>query len=183
MSTRTATPLTTIPAGTWHVDPVHSIAEFQVKNMGIVTVKGHFDDIDGAIEAGDEIAVRGSARTASLHTRSAKRDEHLRSPDFFDVEQHPEIAFASTDVEAVGDGRFRVTGDLTIKGVTREVVFDALLEGATPDPWGGERIGVSATTTVDRRDFGLVWDVRTPTDIPLAGHKVKIELHVGAVKA
>jgi polyisoprenoid-binding protein YceI len=183
MTTATASPLTSIPAGTWQVDPVHSLAEFSVRNMGIVNVKGHFEDFEGTLEAGDELKVRGSARTASIHTRSAKRDEHLRSPDFFDVEQHPEISFESTRIEPAGDGRFRVVGDLTIKGNTREVVFDARLEGTTPDPWGGERVGVSATTTIDRRDFGLVWDVRTPTDIPLASHKVKLELHIGAVRA
>jgi polyisoprenoid-binding protein YceI len=183
MNTTTATPLTSIPAGTWNVDPVHSAAEFQVRNMGIVTVKGHFDDIEGTFEAGDQIKVRGSAKTASIQTRSAKRDEHLRSPDFFDVERHPEITFESTRIEDAGEGRYRVTGDLAIKGVTREVVFDARLEGTTPDPWGGERVGLSAATTIDRRDFDLVWDVRTPTDIPLVSHKVKIELHLGAVKA
>jgi polyisoprenoid-binding protein YceI len=183
VTTTNATPLTSIPAGTWSVDPVHSAAEFQVRNMGIVTVKGYFDDIEGSLETGDEIKVRGTAKTASVQTRSAKRDEHLRSADFFDAEQYPEIAFESTRIEAAGEGRFRVIGDLTIKGTTREVVFDAALEGTTPDPWGGERVGVSATTTIDRRDFGLVWDVRTPTDIPLVSHKVRIELHVGAVKA
>src|SRR5215211_3423075 len=180
-----ATP-TGLPAGTWNVDPVHSSVEFQVRNMGIVTVKGFFGDFEGAIELGDEpesSRATGKVRTASVHTRSEKRDEHLRSADFFDVDAHPEIRFESTRIEIREEGAFRVVGDLTIKGVTSEVEVDARLEGTTLDPWGGERIGISATGEVDRRDFGLEWDVRTPTNVPLASHKVRIELHLGAVRA
>jgi polyisoprenoid-binding protein YceI len=189
MSIEIATPRgirTELPAGTWTVDPVHSCVEFQVRNMGIVTIKGFFSDFEGDIELGEGLQsshATGRVRTASVHTRSEKRDGHLRSPDFFDVDAYPEISFESTRIEPTGQDEFRVVGDLTIKGVTREITLDARLEGATEDPWGGERVGVRATGELDRRDFGLEWDVRTPTDVPLASHKVRIELDLGAVRA
>jgi len=176
----------TVPAGTWNVDPAHSSVEFQVRNMGIVTVKGFFGDFEGALELAEDLEssrAAGTVKAASVQTRSEKRDDHLRGPDFFDVESHPEITFGSTRVDRTGDQVFRVTGDLTIKGVTREISLDARLEGTTKDPWGGERVGVSATGEIDRRDFGLEWDVRTPGDILLASHKVKIELQIGAIRA
>jgi polyisoprenoid-binding protein YceI len=177
---------TPIPAGTWTVDPAHSSVEFQVRNMGIVTVKGFFKDFDGALELGETLEssrASGRVKAASVDTRSEKRDGHLRTPDFFDVDSYPDITFKSTRIEPAGEDEVRVVGDLTIKGVTREITLDARLEGTTEDPWGGERVGVSATGEVDRRDFGLEWDVRTPTDIPLASHKVKVELQLGAVRA
>lgn len=172
-----------IPIGTWTVDPVHSSIEFQVRNMGIVTVKGFFTDFEGSLHSdGEQVQARGVVKGASVNTRSEKRDEHLRSPEFFDVENHPEIRFESTRFQLAGDG-FDVTGELTIKGITREVTFNATFEGTTPDPWGGERIGVEASGLVDRRLFHLNWDVKTPTGIPLASYEIKIVIHVGAVKA
>src|SRR4051812_31132606 len=120
--TRPAPETTVVPAGTWDVDPVHSSVEFHVRNMGIVTVKGFFDRFEGTLESDGtgELAVSGSVEADSVHTRSEKRDAHLRAPDFFDVESHPRLTFASTWVERTDDG-YRVTGDLTIKGITREV--------------------------------------------------------------
>ena len=181
--TATATRFTQIPAGTWNVDPVHSTVEFQVRNMGIVTIKGFFEEFGGSFESdGEDVHVRGVATAASINTRSEKRDQHLRAADFFDVENHPEIRFESRNIERSEDA-FTVTGDLTIKGITREVAFRATIEGFTPDPWGGERVGIEARGEVDRRDFGLNWDVKTPTGIPLASYNVKILIHVGAVRA
>jgi polyisoprenoid-binding protein YceI len=184
MTTTTATRQETgLPVGTWQIDPVHSSLEFQVRNMGLVTVKGFFADFEGSLEVGDDgnAQAEGTVQAASVHTRSEKRDEHLRAPDFFDVEQHPEIAFRVTGVEPDGDS-LKVHGALTIKGITRPVEFRAEVTGSGPDPWGGERVGVAAYGEVDRRDFDLHWDVRTPTDVPLASHKVKIEAQIGAVK-
>lgn len=181
MSATTDTP-TEIPTGTWNLDPVHSSIEFQVRNMGIVTIKGYFEDFEGSLESdGESITATGLVKAASVDTRSEKRDEHLRADDFFDVEKHPEITFRSTRVEPAGD-HVDVIGELTIKGHTQEVTFHARVEGTTPDPWGNERVGVSATGKVDRRDFDLNWDVKTPTGIPLASYEVKIALHLGAVK-
>jgi polyisoprenoid-binding protein YceI len=189
-TTTTATTATTqttqetgLPVGTWQIDPVHSSLEFQVRNMGLVTVKGFFADFEGSLEAGEDGDARaeGTIKAASVHTRSEKRDEHLRAPDFFDVEQYPEIAFRVTAVEPDGDA-LKVLGELTIKGITRPVELRAEVTGSGPDPWGGERVGIAAYGEVDRRDFDLHWDVRTPTDVPLASHKVKIEAQIGAVK-
>jgi polyisoprenoid-binding protein YceI len=179
----TATVTTGIPAGTWNVDPVHSTIEFQVRNMGIVTIKGFFEDFEGSFESdGEGVHARGVVRSASVNTRSEKRDQHLRAADFFDVDSHPEILFESSRIEASDDG-LTVIGDLTIKGITREVAFRATVEGFTPDPWGGERVGIAAVGEVDRRDFGLNWDVKTPTGVPLASYDVKILVHLGVVKA
>jgi polyisoprenoid-binding protein YceI len=174
---------TVLPAGTWDLDPVHSSVEFHVRNMGIVTVKGFFDRFAGTIDydGNGNLQATGSAEAASVNTRSDKRDEHLRSPEFFDVETHPELRFESTAIEPAGDG-YRVTGELTIKGITREVAFDVQPQGTTDDPWGSERIGLTAQTSVDRRDFDLNWDVKTPGGIPLASYNVAIEVNIGATR-
>ena len=182
-TTTTAPSPSVLPAGSWQIDPAHSSLEFQVRNMGLVTVKGFFADFDGSLEVAEDGTARGEGtiRAASIHTRSEKRDEHLRAPDFFDVERHSEIGFRVIGVEPDGD-HLRVDGELTIKGITRPVELRAEITGSGPDPWGGERVGVAAYGEVDRRDFDLRWDVRTPTEVPLASHKVKIEANIGAVK-
>jgi polyisoprenoid-binding protein YceI len=174
---------TEVPVGTWNVDPVHSSVEFQVRNMGIVTIQGFFPDFEGSLESsGERLHARGSVKTATITTRSEKRDQHLRAEDFFDVHNHPEITFSATNFAPARDG-YRVTGKLTIKGITQQVEFDATVEGTTADPWGGERVGVEAVGEVDRRDFDLNWDVKTPGGVPLASYQVKILLHIGAVEA
>jgi polyisoprenoid-binding protein YceI len=182
-TTTTAPTVTRLPVGTWQIDPTHSSLEFQVRNMGLVTVKGFFAEFDGSLEVDEDGGARaeGTIQAASVHTRSEKRDEHLRASDFFDVETHPEIRFRVTGVEPYGDD-LKVHGELTIKGITRPVELRAEVTGSGPDPWGGERVGVAAYGEVDRRDFDLTWDVRTPTDVPLASHKIKIEAQIGAVK-
>ena len=178
-----STASTQIPAGTWVVDPAHSSVEFQVRNMGIVTIKGFFEEFEGSFESdGETVSVSGAAKAASVNTRQEQRDEHLRSEDFFDVANHPEIQFRSTRVERSGDG-FDVTGPLTIRGITRDVTFHASVQGTTPDPWGNERVGIEASGEIDRRDFGLNWDAATPSGAPLASYDVKILIHVGAVKS
>lgn len=188
MAAATAEPIIltrALPAGTWKADPVHSSVQFSVRNMGIVTVNGHFTDFDGTVTSDGTLEgthIEGVAQSASIDTRSETRDEHLRADDFFAVEQHPEIRFASTRVEPGYDG-LKVVGDLTIRGVTKEVEFD-LEPDAEPieDPWGGTRIGLEVDGEVDRRDFGLNWDVRTPAGVPLASHHVKLAFHLGLVR-
>jgi polyisoprenoid-binding protein YceI len=174
-----------LPAGTWSVDPVHSSVEFQVRNMGIVWVRGWFTDFSGTLESmGDPAGVRasGSVEVASLDTRSEQRDQHLRGAEFFDVENHPRITFESTRIEPTGDGLL-VVGNLTIKGITREVRLEARIQGTVDDPWGNERVGVEATGTLNRRDFDLNWDVRTPGGAQLASDEVRLILYLGAVKS
>jgi len=171
-----------IPTGIWSVDPVHSSVEFSVRNMGIVNVKGHFSEFEGTLESTEEGAkAQGTVKVASVSTRSEKRDEHLLADDFFDAENYPEIAFESRRIEPDG-GRLRITGDLTIKGITNEVELYASVEGETDDPWGNHRVGVSVTGEVDRHDYGLNWNVETPGGIALASAKVKIHLEIGAVQ-
>jgi polyisoprenoid-binding protein YceI len=174
-----------LPAGTWSVDPVHSSVEFQVRNMGIVWVKGVFTDFTGTLESAGEpggVRASGTVEAASVDTRSEQRDQHLRGAEFFDVENHPQITFESTRVEPNADG-LRVMGNMTIKGITREVQLDATVQGTVDDPWGNQRVGVEATGTLNRRDFELNWDVRTPGGAQLASDDVRLILHLGAVKS
>ena len=176
---------TALPAGTWSVDPVHSSVEFQVRNMGIVWVRGVFTDFEGTVESTGEprvVRASGTIEVASVDTRSEQRDQHLRGAEFFDVEKYPQIRFESTRIEPNTDG-LRVVGDLTIKGITREVQLDATVQGTVDDPWGNQRVGVEATGTLNRRDFDLNWDVRTPGGAQLASDDVRLMLYLGAVKS
>ena len=147
---------------TWTIDPAHTEVGFSVKHLMISTVRGRFADVRGTIQLDGNDLTRASVdaaiATASIDTRQEQRDAHLRSADFFEVEKYPTITFRSTGVERIKNDRYRITGDLTIRDVTREVVLEGTDEGRGRDPWGGERLGFSATTTIDRRDFGLTWN-------------------------
>lgn len=175
---------------TWNLDATHSQVEFAVKHMMFTTVRGRFADVTGTVtlDAADpeRSSVEVTIGAASLDTRVADRDAHLRSGDFFDVEAHPAITFRSRRVEgSISDegDRFRIVGDLTLRGVTREVTLDATFEGTGTDPWGNTRSGFSAAASVDRRDFGLTWNQALEAGGVLVGHEVKIELQVQAVLA
>jgi len=169
----------------WVVDGSHSLAEFSVKHLMIATVKGRFTQIEGRIEADPEDIAgayfEGSVAVASINTADSARDDHLRSADFFDAENYPTLTFKSTKVEPAGDG-FKMTGDLTIRGVTRPVTFDLEFEGTGRDPWGNEKIVFSATAKINRKDFGLTWNAPLETGGVLVGEQVKIELHLEAAK-
>jgi len=184
--------MSTAPAGlktaTWNLDPAHSVAEFKVKHMMISNVKGQFTGITGVLSL-DEGAIANSKVEAtidasSIHTREPQRDAHLKSADFFDVEKFPTLSFRSTRVTVAGDGELAVTGDLTMHGVTKEVVFT--VEGPTPpakDPWGNSRIGLSAVAKINRKDFGLTWNAALEAGGILVGEEVTITLDVQFVKA
>lgn len=173
----------------WTVDPAHTQVELAVKHMMITTVRGRFTDVAGEIvvDGGDprRSSVAVTIRSASIDTRNADRDAHLRSGDFLDVEEHPEITFRSREIQGAhresGDA-FRVVGDLTIRGVTREVVLDAQYVGEARDPWGGTRAGFSASAEIDRRDFGLTWNQVLEAGGALVAHEVRIALEVQAVR-
>ena len=172
---------------TWTIDPGHSEASFAVKHLMISTVRGTFRNVSGTI-ALDEANPAGShveaeIDAASIDTRQEQRDTHLRSADFFDVEKHPALTFRSAKVESLGSGQFRVLGNLTIRDVTRAVVLDVEETGRGKDPWGGERIGYSATTKFDRTDFGLTWNQALETGGIMVGNEVKVTLDVQAVLA
>ena len=177
-----------IATSTWNIDPVHSVAEFKVKHMMISNVKGQFTRVKGVL-ALDETdltnsRVEASIEAASINTREDQRDTHLKSADFFDVEKFPTLSFQSTRVSRVADGELAVTGELTIHGVTRKVEF--AVEGPTSpgkDPWGNTRIGLSATTKISRKDFGLIWNAALETGGILVGDEVTIMLDVQFVKA
>jgi polyisoprenoid-binding protein YceI len=173
---------------TWNIDPVHSVAEFKVKHMMISNVKGQFPKISGKLTLDEsdvtKSKVETSIETASIETRDPQRDGHLKSPDFFHVEKFPSMTFKSTGIKVVRDGELSVEGDLTIRDTTRKVVFT--VEGPTPptkDPWGNTRLAVSATTKINRKDFGLTWNAALETGGILVGEEVTITLDVQFVKA
>jgi len=175
-----------VPTGTWHVDPAHSSVEFEVKHMMIATVRGRFNEFEGTIEAAEDIndsRVYGKVNAASIDTNDSTRDAHLRSADFLDVENYPEITFESTHIEPLGGPEFRLTGDLTIHGVTRTVELDSTVEGAELDPWGNERVGVRVRGKIDRKEFGLTWQKMLESGSFLVGEEVRIMIDVSAVKA
>jgi polyisoprenoid-binding protein YceI len=168
----------------WKLDPAHTLVEFSAKHLMITTVKGRITDIEGTIYSDEKdpknSSVEAILKAASLDTRTDQRDQHLRSTDFLDVEKYPEIKFRSTRIE--GDKQsFKVTGDLTIRDVTKPITLDVAFEGRTRDPWGGERIGFSASGKIDRRDFGLTWNQALETGGVVVGNDIKISLEIEAV--
>ncbi len=184
MSANAPEPTTT----TWNIDPVHTVAEFKVRHMMITNVKGHFTGVTGVLTLNEQDItkshVEASIDAASINTREADRDTHLKSADFLDVEKFPKLTFTSTRVTSTGEGELQVEGDLTIHGVTRKVVFT--VEGPTPpgkDPWGNTRIGLTATTKINRKDFGLTWNAALETGGILVGDEVTITFDVEAIKA
>lgn len=170
---------------TWKIDPSHSNVEFAVKHLMISTVKGRLSEVEGEIVIADgdpsHSSVTATIKAASIDTHTGQRDDHLRSADFLDAANFPEITFKSTRITG-SRSEFEVTGDLTIRGVTREVTLDATKEGRGKDPWGGDRIAFSATTKLDRRDFGLTWNQAIEAGGVLVGNDVKVSIDVQAVK-
>jgi polyisoprenoid-binding protein YceI len=181
-----ATPQTAV--STWNIDPAHSAAEFKVRHMMISNVKGQFAKVTGVLNFDESDVTKSYVEAAidatSINTREEQRDAHLKSADFFHVEQHPTLSFKSTHIRQKRDGELTVAGDLIIRGTTRNVVFT--VEGPTPpakDPWGNTRIGLAATTKVNRKDFGLTWNAALETGGILVGDEVTITLDVQFVKA
>lgn len=175
---------------TWTIDPAHTLVEFSAKHMMITTVKGRFADVRGTVsleeDRPDASSVEVELAAASLDTRTEQRDQHLRSADFLEVESHPLSSFRSRRIDGLqlrDGGEFRIVGDLTIRGVTREVALDATYEGRGRDPWGGERVSFSATTRIDRRDFGLTWNAALETGGVLVSNEIKIHVEVQAIRS
>jgi polyisoprenoid-binding protein YceI len=174
---------------TWQIDPAHTAVEFAVKHMMFTTVRGRFKDLQGTItideQNPDHSKVEVEIDAASIDTGTPDRDAHLRSADFLDVEKHPKLTFRSKRIEGAakkeGD-KFRIIGDLTIRGTTIEVALDATYEGVGKDPWGGTRFGAEASTKIDRREWGLKWNQALETGGILVANEVKIEVEVQAVK-
>ncbi len=185
MATGTGTRTTpVIPTGTWKVDAAHSSVTFSVKHMGIAKVRGKFTEFEGTLEVREDLAhgrIYGTVKVASIDTGEAKRDEHLRSADFFDVERFPEITFESTRVEAIDDEMTRVTGNLTMHGVTREIVLEGMTQGTDIDPWGNTRAGVEGVGKLLRSDFDMNFSQALASGNKLVGDKIAISLDVSAV--
>lgn len=186
MVTASAPRTTTETRTVWEVDPSHSLVEFGVKHMMFATVKGRFTGFSGRIVTEGDDPTRGTVEieidAATVDTRDERRDEHLRSGEFFGAEEHPRLTFRSTRVEPGAAGAFRVVGDLAIRGVTREVVLDATFNGQGRNPWGQEVAGYSATTEINRKDYGLAWNAALEGGGFLVGDAVKITLEVEAAK-
>jgi polyisoprenoid-binding protein YceI len=184
MSTAAAT--ATATRTTWKIDAAHSQVEFAVRHMMIATVRGRFADVKGTVVTDDSDPAKAEVDVVidvnSIDTREAQRDAHLKSADFFDVEKFPVLTFKSTRVTGVHGDQFKLVGDLTIHGVTREVTLDVTTEGRATDPWGGERAGYSAVTRVNRKDFGLTWNQALETGGLIVGDEIKISLDLELVK-
>jgi len=180
---------TTIPTtltGTYAIDPTHSRIGFVARHAMVTKVRGSFNEFEGTgyfeaeNPAGSHLTL--TIQAASIDTRNADRDGHLRSNDFFDMETYPTITFASTAVEQTGDTDYRVTGDLTIKGVTKPVTVDFEHTGSAVDPYGNQRIGFEGTTTVNRKDWGVSWNAALDAGGVLVSEKVTLELEVSAIR-
>jgi len=185
MSTATAGPETTIPAGTWEIDKVHTKLGFAVKHMGVSTVRGEFHEFDGRLESAEDGGLRatGTARTASVSTNQEQRDEHLRSADFFEAEEHPEIRFESTAIERVDDENYRVVGDLTIRGVTNQIELNAELGGVDRGPEGELRTGFEVTGQLSRKDYGMRFNAALGSGNAVVADKVKLALDVELIRS
>lgn len=175
-------------AAVWEIDPVHSHVGFSVRHLMIANVKGLFEKFAGTVTIDEKEITRSRVEatidTASINTNVQKRDEHLRSADFFDVATYPAMTFVSKKIARAGKDRFKITGDLTLHGVTRQVVLDVRdVSKVTKDPWGGIRRGATASTTIRRSDFGMTWNQVLESGGIAVGDEVLITLEVELVKA
>ena len=181
----TQTPPETL-AGTYALDPHHSRIGFVARHAMVTKVRGSFNDIEGTgtFDTADpsRSSLRVTIKAASIDTRNADRDAHLRSNDFFDMEKYPEIRFASTQVAEVDPGTYRVTGDLTIKDVTKSITFDLEYTGSALDPFGNQRLGLEGSVTVNRKDWGVNWNAALEAGGVLVGENVVLEFEISAIK-
>jgi polyisoprenoid-binding protein YceI len=170
-------------AGTWQIDPAHSDVAFTVRHMMVSKVRGNFTSFSGTITTADDVlqsSVEASIDLASIDTRNEQRDAHIRTADFFDVENHPTMTYRSTGIRPDGD-RFIVDGELTLRGVTREVPLTLGINGFGPDAYGGTRVGLTATTEINRTDFGVNWNAAIEAGGVVVSEKVAITLEIQAV--
>jgi polyisoprenoid-binding protein YceI len=179
-----ATTLTQIPSAVYNVDPSHSSVGFEVKHMGIATVRGRFGSFEGKIDAtGASPVLEGTVDVATIDTGDANRDGHLKGPAFFDADQQPKISFHSTATEVDAGGDITLQGEIIIKGITRPIELTGEVAENGQDPWGNERIGLELTSAIDRRDFDLKWNQTLPNGNLLVANEVKLLVSVSAVKS
>ena len=182
--------VTTLPTsltGTYTIDPSHSRVGFVARHAMVTKVRGSFNEFSGSgsfdAENPDNSSLHVTIQAASIDTRNADRDAHLRGNDFFAMDQYPEITFDSTSVEQVDVEKFRVTGDLTMKGVTRPVAVDLEFTGAAVDPYGNQRIGIEGATVVNRKDWGISWNAALEAGGMLVSEKVTLEFEISAIRS
>ena len=181
---------TTVPTtltGTYTIDPAHSRIGFVARHAMVTKVRGSFNEFSGSgyfdADHPESSRLELTVQAASIDTGNADRDAHLRSNDFFDMDTYPEITFSSTAIERVDDEHYRVSGDLTIKGVSRPVSVDFELSGSATDPFGNQRIGLEGTTTINRKDFGVTWNAPLEAGGVLVSDRVVLEFDVSAIKS
>lgn len=174
-----------VPAGTWAVDPAHSRMGFSVKHLGIATVRGTFEAFDATLTVGDDLAsarVSGTIDAASVSTQESQRDEHVRSADFVDVAEFPQITFSADVLRQRDDEEFDIDGELTMHGVTGPISLHAVVQGLETDPWGQERVGLEITGQLSRGDYGMKFNQVLGSGNVLVSDKVKISLDISAIK-
>lgn len=173
-----------VPTGTYQIDAGHSNVGFEVRHMGIATVRGAFKEFQGTVESSQEgLKLAGTVQTASIDTGEPNRDGHLQSPEFFDADQYPQITFSSTGTEPAGEGRITLNGEITIRGVAKPIVLTGEIGESAEDPWGNQRVGFEVEGKIDRREFGLDWNQILPNGNLLVSNEVKLIVSVSAVKA
>jgi polyisoprenoid-binding protein YceI len=176
----------TFPApGTYVLDPTHTRIGFVARHLMVTKVRGHFADFDGSITVAEDptqSTAEATLRTVSIDTGTADRDNHLRSGDFLEAEKYPEITFRNARVLSQDGTGFRVVGDLTIKDVTKQVELAVELDGVAKDPWGNEKLAVTASTEIDREEFGMTWNVALETGGVLVSKKIKLEIEAQAAR-
>lgn len=185
MNAATTDTQTIAPAGTWKTDPAHTRFGFAVKHMGVATVRGYFEEVDGTLVIGDDLGsakITGSVKAASVQTGVEQRNDHLRSADFFDAEQFPELTFESKRIEAIDEDTYKVVGDLTIHGVTREIELEAEVGGIEVGPSGEDRVGIEATGKLSRDDYGMKFNAALGSGNAVVGDKVKLILDISAIR-
>lgn len=181
----TAAPEVQIPSGTWVVDLAHSKVGFAVKHMGLSTVRGEFGEFEGTLEVGEDLSsttAYGTVKAASVNTSQEQRDGHLRSPEFFDAEAHPELKFESTKIEAIDADTWRIVGNLTLHGETQEIELEAELGGTDVGMSEEDRVGLEVTGNLSRADFGMKFNAALGSGNAVVADKVKLALDIEAVK-
>jgi polyisoprenoid-binding protein YceI len=179
-----ATSLERIPTGVYNVDPVHSNVGFEIRHMGIATVRGKFGTFEGKIDAsGSSPVLEGTVDVSTIDTGEPNRDGHLKAPDFFDVDQYPQISFKGTTTEIGAGGQITLKGELTMKGVAQPVELTGQIAEVGEDPWGNQRVGLELSTTIDRGDYGLGWNQTLPNGNLMLSNEVKLLVGVSAVKS
>jgi len=186
MATTTSNQQSTQTTTTWQLDPSHTTVEFSAKHLMVSTVKGHFGPATGAIQLDESDYTNSSVEVtvdvAGLHSRDEKRDGHLKSADFFDVEKYPTATFKSTRIERKGADEYVIYGDLTVRDTTREIALNTTFEGTNKTPWGSEIVAFHATAKLNRKDFGLAWNVALETGGVLVGDNINLSIDAEAIK-